>query len=72
LPGGFPLSDLETFSHLLIKPSKELDITGAVTQICGLESLTFNFVLMLFVSSMIEGASILLLFHSSSLSTTII
>src|SRR5713101_5667758 len=28
-PGGFPLGDLETLGHLLIKPSKELDVTGA-------------------------------------------
>ena len=43
-PGGFPLGDLETLGHLLVKPSKESDVTGAVTQVCALESLNFNFV----------------------------
>jgi hypothetical protein len=43
-PGGFPLRDFETLGHLLIKPSEELDVTGAVTQVCALESLDFNFV----------------------------
>ena len=43
-PGGFPLRDLKTFGHLLIKPSKELDVTGTVTQLHTLESLDFNFV----------------------------
>ena len=43
-PGGFPLRDLETFGHLLIKPSEELDVTGTVTQVRALESLDFNFI----------------------------
>lgn len=43
-PGGFPLRDLETLGHLLLDPSKELDITGTVTQVCALESLDFNFI----------------------------
>jgi len=43
-PGGFPLCDLETFGHLLIKPSEELDVMGTITQVHMLESLDFNFV----------------------------
>jgi len=29
-PGSFPLRDLETFGHLLIKPSEELDVMGTI------------------------------------------
>jgi hypothetical protein len=44
-PGSFPLSDVETLGYLLIEPSKELHVTGAITSVRTLEPLDLDFVL---------------------------